>query len=79
MSDKADDVLERHRKRLLGYPGVTSVAVGNKVTGGHETQQRAIVVFVKKKRDVPREERIPRMIDGMPTDVVEREFDIVDL
>lgn len=72
--------LERNRDRLLAIPGVTGLAIGNKITGGHDTGRRAVVVFVEKKRDdVAPEERIPSEVDGTPTDVVEREFDIVDL
>jgi hypothetical protein len=74
------NALERNRDRLLAIPGVTGLAIGNKTKGGHDTGQRAVVVFVEKKRDdVAGEERIPSEVDGIPTDVVEREFDIVDL
>jgi hypothetical protein len=73
------NALERNRDRLLAIPGVTGLAIGNKMTGGHDTEQRAVVVFVEQKRDVADEERIPSEVDGIPTDVVEREFDIVDL
>jgi hypothetical protein len=74
------NALERHRERLLAIPGVIGVTIGTKYTGGSDTGQRALVVFVEKKlRDVPEGERIPSDVDGTPTDVVEREFDIVDL
>jgi hypothetical protein len=74
------DVLAQNRERLMAIPGVTGVAIGNKQAGGSDTGQRALVVFVAEKRDdLPEDERIPPEIDGMPTDVVEREFDIVDL
>ncbi len=74
------NVLEQHRKKLLAIPGVTGLAIGNKVTGGRDTGKRAVVVFVKqKRRDVPDRERVPSEIDGTPTDVVERDFEIVDL
>jgi hypothetical protein len=72
--------LEWNRDRLLAIPGVTGLAIGSKLTGGQDTGQRAVVVFVeKKRREVPEGERIPSVVDGIPTDVVEREFDIVDL
>lgn len=73
-------VFEQHRDALLAIPGVTGLALGNKITGGRDTGKRAVVVFVERKRnDVADSERIPAEVGGMPTDVVEREFEIVDL
>ena len=75
-----NNAFERDRERLLRIPGVTGVAMGSKVTRGRDTGERAVVVFVRKKRqDVPDAERIPSSVDGIVTDVVEREFEIVDL
>jgi hypothetical protein len=73
-------VFEQHRQSLLAIPGVTAVALGHKITEGRDTGKHAVVVFVSRKRaDVPEAERVPSEVGGMPTDVVEREFDIVDL
>jgi len=75
--DKAEleRVLERHWKELLEYPNVLSVSIGRKWVNGEETDQEAIVVYVKRKI-VPKELLAPRHIipgtvEGVPTDVVE--------
>jgi hypothetical protein len=60
--------------RLFSIPGVRSVAIGHKVTGGINTRQVAIVVKVERKRqraEIPTDELIPAEIDGIPTDVME--------
>src|SRR3712207_6781333 len=61
-----DDILQRE--------GVTGVGVGYKYVGGQRTDEIAVQVFVKEKRDVPEEERIPTTIRGIKTDVIQRTF-----
>ncbi len=63
-------------KNLLNRPGVTGVDIGYKEVGGRPTSTLAIRVLVEKKRDVPPAERIPEAIDGFPTDVIERKFEL---
>ncbi len=63
-----------HESALFGRANVVGVAVGNKVTGGHETDERCIVVFVARKRpesQLWRRDIVPRELDGIHTDVVE--------
>ena len=50
------------------------MGVGYKVIGGRRTDRLAIRVYVEKKQDVPEAEAIPKMIRGVPTDVIERRF-----
>jgi len=59
---------------LLKLPGVTGVDVGYKYVDGKKTDVVAIRVYVKKKRDVPEKDAIPKKIRDIPTDVIEREF-----
>ncbi|MDJ0863151.1 MAG: hypothetical protein QNJ82_13050 [Gammaproteobacteria bacterium] len=59
---------------LLSRPGVTGVDIGTKVVGGTNTGVPCIVVYVEEKRDISDEEAIPRDIQGVQTDVVERRF-----
>src|SRR6266496_1952335 len=57
---------------LLAIPGVVSVGLGYKRSGGHITRELAIVAFVQEKRtDLPRDECVPVEVGGVPTDVVE--------
>lgn len=67
-------VKDKAEARLLRIPGVTGVGVGYKIVGDHPTSTMAIRVYVKHKRDVPEQEMIPREINGIPTDVIERHF-----
>lgn len=48
--------------------------IGFKMKGGQKTVQLAIRVLVKEKKDVPVGQRIPKLIRGFPTDVIQREF-----
>jgi hypothetical protein len=70
---RAKSVAERE---LLNRPGVTGVDIGYKEVGGSPTNLMAIRVLVNHKRDVPPPERIPETIEGFPTDVIERRFEL---
>lgn len=59
----ADDFLMR--------PDVTGIGVGLKEIGGKLTDELAIIVSVKEKKDVPAEIAIPAQIKGFVTDVIE--------
>lgn len=64
----------RIEKRLLTIPGVHTVGVGGKATAGVPTGEVAIRVQVLKKKpfsDIPAEEFVPPINDGVKTDVVE--------
>lgn len=60
--------------KLLKLPGVAGVDVGYKYVGGKKTTTMAIRILVKEKKNVPEDEAVPREIQGIPTDVIEREF-----
>jgi len=58
--------------RLLAIPNVVAVGIGPKIVGGQAVGQPAIKVFIRRKLpadQVPADELIPPMIDGVPTDV----------
>lgn len=62
---------------LLKHPHVTGVAVGYKYVAGKRTDQVSIQVFVKeKKKAVPKGQLIPAEINGIPTDVIQRTFEL---
>ena len=64
---------------LFKIPGVRSVAIGPKYSGGEATGEMAIIVGVDRKRpasEVPPSQMIPTTIDGIKTDVVEEEEEI---
>lgn len=59
---------------LLARPGITGIDIGPKVVKGAKTGELAIRVFVEKKGDVEEKDRIPPLINGIKTDVIERRF-----
>src|SRR6266849_1873090 len=67
-------VKESAERALLKRPGVTGVGIGYKYVGGKRTDQLAIRISVREKKDVPDSERIPADIEGIPTDVLQQEF-----
>ncbi len=62
-----------HEEELLGRENVLGVAVGRKVVGGRETEEACIVVYVDHKEaeaSLRRRDLVPKLLDGVPTDVV---------
>ena len=63
-----------HSPRLLGRSHVVATGAGYKVTAGKRTKELSVVCSVSRK--VPLEslaagDRVPREIDGVPTDVIQ--------
>jgi hypothetical protein len=60
--------------RLLGAANAVAVGVGYKITGGVQTDEPAVIVSVKRKMpldDLAPDDRIPRVIGSVRTDVIE--------
>jgi hypothetical protein len=75
--DEIIAIKERVEAQFLGAPGVTGVDVGYKEVGGQATDQVAIRVHVAAKTDdIPADQRVPAEIDGVPTDVLERRYEL---
>lgn len=59
---------------LLDRDHVVGVALGHKITGGEDTETRALTVLVDAKLDagmLPRDQIVPKTIEKMPVDVKE--------
>lgn len=68
--------------RLLLFPGVHAVGVGQKIVGGQRTDEPAIIVFLVKKRplsELAPEDVVPPEINGVKTDVIEMSVPTVGL
>jgi hypothetical protein len=74
--ESIQEVKERIEPEILRSPGVTGVGIGFKKVSGENTDQLAIRVYVVQKRDVPASEAIPPTFDGIPTDVIEKTFQL---
>lgn len=62
---------------LLKLDNVTGVGLGAKISKGERTETPSIRVYVKKKlpkSKLSKTQLIPEKINGIPTDVIEREF-----
>ncbi|MEV7625907.1 hypothetical protein [Actinoplanes sp. NPDC089786] len=62
----------RHSPALLAHPNVIGTAAGPQLTGGRPTGDLAVKVYVERK--VPglvAPAAVPRLVDGVPTDVIE--------
>src|ERR1043165_4340078 len=72
-------IVEAKRKAeadLLKLPGVTGVDIGFKEVAGQPTDQVAIRVLVEEKKDVPKGQHVHKEIEGIPTDVIQRKFEL---
>jgi hypothetical protein len=61
------------RRELGEIPGVVGVQVGIKARDGLATEDVVFLVYVERKKrlgDLPPEERVPKELAGLPTDVV---------
>src|SRR6266480_4318545 len=73
----AEAKLAEARQVLMPLPGVISVDLGIKETGGQATEEVVFQVLVDKKkslRDLPPEQRIPPRISGILTDVIQHDI-----
>ena len=67
-------VKEKYEKKLIKKYGVTGCAVGYKYIDGKKTNQLCIICYVNKKitiEKLTKKDMIPKLIEGIPTDVVE--------
>ena len=77
MLTKSDErihkVISKHSHRILQKQNVHGIAKGVKIRKGRKTGKKGVTVFVEAKTDfVSERDRIPKAIDGVQTDVVER-------
>jgi len=67
-------VKENHEKELMKKYGVTGCAVGYKYIEGKKTNRLCIICYVKEKKTkekLKKKDMIPKLIEGIPTDIVE--------
>jgi len=70
----ARDLLSQQRDDLLARSNVVAVGVGYKVTAGIQTPTLSVVCSVTRKLPdaaLSERDRVPRALDGVPTDVIE--------
>ena len=80
--DKLHAVKAKYCSTLLKNPHVNYVGVSVKQVGGQSTDTPTIVVAVKKKlppADLNEGEVIPALLDGISTDVIEDDLNLVKL
>ena len=80
--NKVHAVNNKYCKILLQNPHVNFVGVSLKQIGGQSTDIPTIQVAVKKKlplAELSDEEKIPAFLDGVATDVIEGDLNLVKL
>ena len=78
--NKVHEVKNKHCSILLRNPHVNYVGVSFKETAGQTTDAPTIQVAVKRKLSLAKlsdEEKIPSVLDGIPTDVIEGDLHLV--
>ena len=50
-STSLDACIKGNRRKLLDHPHVTCLYTGNKITRGKKTDQRCVVIGVRKKKE----------------------------
>ncbi|MET7717589.1 hypothetical protein [Streptomyces sp. NPDC005407] len=77
---RLEDLLDSGvRERLLALSGVLHTAVGLKEVGGRATDTLCLKTYVHTKKplaDLPPDQVVPPVVDGVPTDVTEVPADI---
>ena len=71
-------ILDKHFSHLRKYSNVLNISIGDEITNGVKTGQRAIVVYVSKKKllsELKKKEQLPDMIGKVPIDVIELSAD----
>lgn len=72
---RIEEIKELHKEHLSHLPNVHSVGIGKKFKDGEKTAQNSIICNVVRKvrkEDLYKAERIPPILDGLPTDVQQR-------
>ena len=67
-------VFQSYQLIPFSTPGVVAVGVGKKITDGKQTDEDAIMIFVKEKKPLRKldpQDVLPAMIQGIKTDVVQ--------
>jgi hypothetical protein len=68
------ELCESKADELLSFANVVGVGIGHKITEGKDTGQICLTILVERKLRpelLRREDRLPAVIDGLKTDVVE--------
>lgn len=80
--DKVHEIKDKYCSVLLRNVHVNYVGVSLKKVGGQSTDTPTIVVAVRKKlplAELNDREKIPAFLDGVPTDVIEDDLNLVKL
>lgn len=72
--ERAEAVKARLERELLALPGVRGVATGPETLEGRPTGGWAIRLYVDPTSAVAPDEALPRELDGVRVEVVERRF-----
>jgi hypothetical protein len=63
---------------LLMLPGVTGVGVSDRAVEENQTREYVIRIYVDDKAEAIRRSHLPGEIRGVPVEVIERRFDLLN-
>ena len=72
--EKVRKVKEKYASELMKKSGVTGCGIGYKYVNGKKTNELCIICYVKEKKSeekLKKKNIIPKIIEGISTDVVE--------
>jgi len=75
---RAEWVFDRYAERLRAMAGVLTVDIGLRYQAGHPTGEIAVRVHVARKLPEAQlgQHIVPKQLDGVPVDVIERQFQV---
>jgi hypothetical protein len=81
MFKKMSEARDRYQAKAMSIPGVFGTSIGIRQVAGKLVAEPAIIFHVEKKsllREIPVDERIPKELEGFPTDVVAEDLPATD-
>ncbi len=71
--EEVQKVKKKYQDQLFKHKGVVGIGIGKKIVKGKETDDLAIIVSVvqkvEKEEDLTKEDRLPKVLEGVPIDV----------
>ncbi len=81
MFKEMSEARDRYQAKAMSIPGVFGTSIGIRQVAGKLVAEPAIIFHIEKKRplqEIPTNGRIPKEIEGFPTDVVDDEPRVID-
>jgi len=61
---------------FLKHPEVTGIDVGYRTVEGKQTEELAIRIYVRNKKEALQRLQLPSELQGVPVEIIERKFEL---